>query len=324
MIILGLDPHPASHTVAALDSNGASLANLTVPNTPEGLSQLHQFALRFPSRRWAIEGAGNRFITPFVGQLLEQGETIFSIPPGLTSQYRARRGRKKNDLVDAENVGRALLANPQLPALQCLEQQRELQELTRTQRRLSEQLKASRGALKELTIQSPVREILRPLIRTLVSQLRKLKEQIQMLVNRLMPSLLEVPGVGPIVAGVLLAETGDPQRFASVDHFASYCGAAPVERGSGQNCRMQVNPGGNRRLNWALHIVAMVRLRVDGGRSKVFLEERRRRGKSKRAALRLLKTYIARELFRILRQAQKPDACSFSAGQAYTRFKQFV
>jgi hypothetical protein len=55
-----------------------------------------------------------------------------------------------------------------------------------------------------------------------------------MLVNKLMPSLLELPGVGPIVAGILLTETGNPQRFASTDHFASYCGAAPVERGSGQ------------------------------------------------------------------------------------------
>jgi transposase len=313
MITLGLDPHPGSHTVAALDANGSSLANLTVPNTSAGLAQLHQFAAQFPSRRWAIEGAGNHFIASFVSQLLEQKETVYSIPPSLTSQYRARRGRKKNDVIDAENVARALLANPQWPALQLLDQQRELQELTRAQRRLSEQLKASRSALKELTTQSPVREILRQIIRTLLSQLRKLKQHIQLLVNKLMPSLLELPGVGPIVAGILLAETGNPQRFASADHFASYCGAAPVERGSGQNCRMQVNPGGNRRLNWALHIVAMVRLRIDGGRSKAFFEKCRLRGRSKRSALRLLKTYIARELFRKMRQSRFTDPVFVSA-----------
>jgi transposase len=73
---------------------------------------------------------------------------VYSIPPSLTSQYRARRSRKKNDLVDAENVGRALLANPQLTPLHNTEQQRELQELTRAQRRLSEQLKANRSALQ--------------------------------------------------------------------------------------------------------------------------------------------------------------------------------
>jgi transposase len=96
-------------------------------------------------------------------------------------------------------------------------------------------------------------------------------------------------------------------RDHPADHFASYCGAAPVERGSGQNSRMQINPGGNRRLNWALHVIAIVRLRVDGGRSKQFVERLTSKGKTQRAALRLLKTYIAREIFRSMRQ---PDASS--------------
>jgi transposase len=104
------------------------------------------------------------------------------------------------------------------------------------------------------------------------------------------------------LAGVLLTEAGDPKRFASGNRFANYCGAAPFERGSGQNCRMQVNPGGNRRLDWALHIVAMVRLRIDGGRSKAFLNKYKSRGKSRRSALRALKTYIARELFSVIQQ----------------------
>jgi transposase len=85
-------------------SNGATLANITVSNTAEGLSQLHQFAVPFARRRWAIEGAGNHFIAVFVGQLLERSEIVYSIPPSLTSQYRARRGRKKNDVIDAETL----------------------------------------------------------------------------------------------------------------------------------------------------------------------------------------------------------------------------
>jgi hypothetical protein len=56
------------------------LASITVPNTPEGLSQLHQFAVPFARRRWAIEGAGNHFIAVFVGQLLERSEMVYSIP----------------------------------------------------------------------------------------------------------------------------------------------------------------------------------------------------------------------------------------------------
>ncbi len=53
--------------------------------------------------------------------------------------------------------------------------------------------------------------------------------------KKIMPGLLEIAGVGPVVAGVLLSETADPKRFATAGHFPSYSGAAPVERGSGQN-----------------------------------------------------------------------------------------
>lgn len=112
--------------------------------------------------------------------------------------------------------------------------------------------------------------------------------------------------------GTLLAEVGDPQRFPTVDHFTSYCGAAPVERGSGQNSRMQVNPGGNCRLNWALHIIAMVRLRIDGGRSQQFMAKQTKQGKTKRTALRLMKTYIAREIFKIVRQSYRDPVPSIA------------
>jgi hypothetical protein len=118
MITLGLDPHPGSHTVVALDDNGVSMGHLTVSNIEEGLVRLHEFSGEFAFRRWAIEGAGNHFISLFVGQLLSRGETVCSIPPALTSQYRARRGRKKNDIVDAEKVARALMANPQFAGLE--------------------------------------------------------------------------------------------------------------------------------------------------------------------------------------------------------------
>src|SRR5438270_5019977 len=230
MVTLGLDPHPGTHTVVALDLNGSLLESLTVLNTTEGLAQLQLFASQFSLRRWAIEGAGNHFIATFVKGLLERGETVYSICPNLTSQYRSRRGQKKNDVVDATNVARALLANPRLPLLRSSHSQRELQELSRAQRRLSEQLKSNRGALKELADDSPVREILEQVIGILVIQLKELRRKLRSIVSRVMPRLLELPGIGAIMAGTLLAEAGDPQRFPSADHFASYCCAAPDQR----------------------------------------------------------------------------------------------
>ncbi len=80
MITIGLDPHPDSHTVAALEDDGTTIASLTVTNDAEGLTLLHRFALPFPERRWAVEGAANRYILPFVSELLERSEVVHHIP----------------------------------------------------------------------------------------------------------------------------------------------------------------------------------------------------------------------------------------------------
>jgi len=125
------------------------------------------------------------------------------------------------------------------------------------------------------------------------------------LVKTLAPALLDILGVGPIVASVILGEVGNIGWFASEGQFATYCGAAPVERGSGKNIRMQLNHSGNRRLNWALHMVALTRSRCDK-RTQALLAKLKARGKMQRASLRILKTYIARELFRHLRQTTGP------------------
>lgn len=305
MITIGLDPHPDSHTVAALDENGTTLKSLTVSNDTEGIAQLHQFAGSFPRCRWAIEGAANRFILPFVYELLEQGEAVHHIPPNLTSQYRARLSRKKNDVVDASNAARALLANPKLPVFRPSQYQREFQDLTRTQRRLSEQLKANRMALQALDPDSSARSALTQVIQILEEQLAGLSEQLKTLVKTLAPALLALLGVGPVVASVILGEVGNIGRFANEGQFANYCGAAPVERGSGKHSRMQLNYGGNRRLNWALHIVALTRSRCDE-KTRTLLAKLKARGKTQRASLRILKTYIARELFRHLSRTKYP------------------
>ena len=41
-------------------------------------------------------------------------------------------------------------------------------------------------------------------------------------------TLTSLSGIGPVIAGRLLAETGDVARFATKDKFASYNGTAPT------------------------------------------------------------------------------------------------
>ena len=266
------------------------------------------WSARFDEYCWAIEGAGNRYVAPLLAMLLTQDAPVVHIHPSLTSQYRARRGKKKNDLVDAENVARVLLANPHLPPYRPCHQRSRLQELSRTRDKLAKQRKPNQmmlDALPEATM-SALSVALQAVLTSLEGALKELEHAMATLVAEVAPALLTVQGIGVVLAGTVLAEVGDIERFKNAHHFASYCGAAPVERGSGKNTRWCVNVSGNRQLNRVLHLMALTRLRCEQ-RTKAFVARKEQEGNTKRAALRALKTYLARELFRTLQASNGDD-----------------
>ncbi len=57
-----------------------------------------------------------------------------------------------------------------------------------------------------------------------------------------------------------MGHTGDISRFATADRYASYNATAPIEASSGPTVRHRLNQRGNRQLNHALHIAAMVQI----------------------------------------------------------------
>jgi transposase len=65
--------------------------------------------------------------------------------------------------------------------------------------------------------------------------------------------LLEtMPGVGFILAVVILQEVGDIKRFSSAERFASYCGVTPRVHASGGKVRYgRLRPDTNHYLKWA-------------------------------------------------------------------------
>lgn len=303
LVTIGVDPHPTTHTAAALDENGKVLKSLTVSHSSKGLQKLETWAQNFKKRRWAVEGIGNAYIYPFVVSLLGEGEKVFAISPNLTSQYRARSNQMKSDEVDAANAARALLANPTLGPYQPSAPQKQAQELTRHYQRLRTQLKANEMAMKE--VDASIRAPLQSAIMGLKQALATLEKQMKALAKEYAAPLLAERGVGPVVASLLLAEAGSPERFSSRDAFALYAGCAPLSRSSGRTAKVQVNYKGNRRLNYAIHIVALNRMRMDE-RTKTFLARKKHEGKTQREAMRCLKTHIARELFGKLKQLDLP------------------
>jgi len=108
-----------------------------------------------------------------------------------------------------------------------------------------------------------------------------------------------IRGVGPVMTALILGEVGDVRRFPSKAHFASYTGTAPIDVSSGDHVRHRLNRGGNRRLNYALHIAALVQVRLPGPGRDYYLRKREA-GKTPLEAMRCLKRRLSDVVFRAL------------------------
>jgi len=99
--------------------------------------------------------------------------------------------------------------------------------------------------------------------------------------------LLDQPGIGPVTAAVALAAWSHPGRVRSEAAFASLAGVNPIPASSGNTVRHRINRGGDRRLNRALHMAAVTRIRMDP-RTRAYVERRTAEGRTPREIRRCL------------------------------------
>jgi transposase len=97
----------------------------------------------------------------------------------------------------------------------------------------------------------------------------------------------------------LLVAWSQPGRLRSEAAFARLAGVAPIPASSGKLTRYRLDRGGDRRLNRALHTIILSRRRLDAD-TNAYIARRLSEGKSEREAVRCLKRYLARSLFRLL------------------------
>ena len=111
--------------------------------------------------------------------------------------------------------------------------------------------------------------------------------------------LMDLRGVGPVVAARVLADVGDVARFANRNRFASWTGTAPLDASSGEHTRHRLSRAGNRRVNHMIHIAAIsqIRLNSDG---QAYYRRKRAEGKRPLEAIRCLKRRISDAIFRQL------------------------
>jgi transposase len=105
--------------------------------------------------------------------------------------------------------------------------------------------------------------------------------------------LIEVDGVGPVIAGRLLGRAGGISRFPTAAAFASYAGVAPIEVSSADRVRHRLPLGGDRQLNCALQIVAHTQIRMPGSRGRAYYDTKTAALKTHNEAMRCLKRRLA-------------------------------
>jgi transposase len=125
--------------------------------------------------------------------------------------------------------------------------------------------------------------------------------------------LMELRGVGPVVAARVLADVGDVARFADRNRFASWTGTAPLDASSGEHNRHRLSRAGNRRMNHMIHIAAISQLRLDTD-GRAYYRRKRAEGKKPLEAIRCLKRRISDAIYRQLVADAQREALTASAG----------
>lgn len=144
--------------------------------------------------------------------------------------------------------------------------------------------------------------------RTLETEAAEHEHHIKTLVASWRPDLLTQFGVGPITAATVLCAWSHPGRIHSEAAFAKLAGTSPIEATSGAiHTRHRLNRYGDRRLNAALHTIAIVRQRHHQP-TRTYTARRTNEGKNPREIRRCLKRYIARDLYRTLETPPTLDA----------------
>jgi transposase len=342
MIVIGIDPHKATHTAVAVEASSArARAERTVLARLEGFGELVAWARAlWDERVWALEdcrhvsGGLERF-------LLVHGETVIRVSPQLMGDARRGQARErgKSDPIDALAVARiadrdgndtfpqARLAGAELE-IRLLHDHRArlLADRTRLindlrwnvfdlwpdyeikpralgslvhQQRLARRLHAADPSARVRVARDELRRV-----RELTRAISQLERELAQLVARTAPALAADRGSGPVLTAAFVGEIAGITRFPTPAKLARAAGAAPVPVWSGHsNGRLRLDIGGNRRLNHALHLYALSRIRHDPA-TAAYIAKQRARGKTHKEAMRLLKRHLVNRVWRLL----QPDA----------------
>jgi transposase len=337
-VVGGVDTHLDVHVAAALDPIGGVLGVESFVTTPKGYTALLEWMTTFGTiSKVGVEGTGA--YGAGLGRFLARaGVEVVEVDP---PNRQMRRTKGKSDPADAVEAARAVLSGRCTGApksrdgnveairalvvakrsaregrLRAVHQMRQLSYTAPEQLRCrlkglaTTEFVAEAAALRVRAGGDPVVSAAKMALASLGRRIHALEEEAAHLDERLTelvevaaPNLLELFGVGIDTAAVLLVAAGDnSERLRSEAAWAHLCGVAPIEASSGKVTRHRLNRGGDRSANAALWRIVMTRISKDP-RTRAYLERRTKEGRSKREVIRVLKRYVAREVFKHLPRA---------------------
>ena len=336
--VIGVDTHAKTHTYAVVETASRQMLGCQrFPTTPKGIIRAMSWVGRLTggdvSALWAVEGVatyGAKLARAAAGGGYEVVEAPRMSP-------KARHGIGKSDPLDASAIAAAVLPleedrlrRPRAnhgtrQALRVLVTARDqmAQEKTMNINALTALLRvndlgidarrpltaaqigqASRwhNRAEPLAIATARDEAVR-LARRILDLQDALTANYSRLTELITASpaapLLQETGIGAYTAAVVLTAWSHPGRVRSDAAFAALAGVNPIPASSGNTTRDRLNRGGDRRLNRALHFIAITRMSRHPD-TKAYLEKRLAEGRTRREIRRCIKRYLARHLYRTL------------------------
>jgi len=150
----------------------------------------------------------------------------------------------------------------------------------------------------------------------LVREIRSLDAALASITERMIEALearpsrlVDIDGIGPVLAARLIGCCRRASRFPTADAFASYAGTAPVEASSGERIRHRLSRSGDRKLNSALHLVAVTQIRMAHSEGRRYYDRKIDQGKTHKEAMRCLKRKIAARVRRFMLADEQHRRC---------------
>jgi transposase len=329
-VMIGVDPHKASHTAAAIGPDEEPLGQVRMPASVSQAEQLVAWAAGWPERTWAVEGAtGLGYL--LAQQLVAAGEPVVDVQPKVAARVRllAAGNTSKNDANDARSVAVAALRSPVRRPVMAEDHTAVLKVWSKRYRDLGRartqvacrlhavlcdlvpggfgrEITAGQAAdlLQRICPSGPAAQARCELAAGFLADLRRLDAQRRDTRTKLAAAvaasgttLTGIFGVGPVIAAAIIGATGQASRFGNRDRFAACNGTAPIEVSSGERKIHRLSLRGNRRLNHAIHMAAVTQIRHKHSPGRAYFEKKIAEGKTRKEALRALKRQLSDAIY---------------------------